>query len=169
MLTAAVWTIHVFIRTHEVGKPYKHEHGRKYWHYFLHMDNHPKASIRAIPWDDLPIRKSNVVYMYVRKYMFRLLTTMYISQKGKPNRFWNVENLLSTNLLLVASRISAAEAGGEAALICLETVSVSSLTSGSASRRRYSVLSARRGSIPPREVRSTFHSSSRTWKYEHGN
>ena len=23
------------------GKPYKHEHGRKYWHYFLRMDNHP--------------------------------------------------------------------------------------------------------------------------------
>ena len=23
------------------GKPYKHEHGRKYWHYFLRMVNHP--------------------------------------------------------------------------------------------------------------------------------
>ena len=22
-------------------KPYKHEYGRKYWHYFLRMDNHP--------------------------------------------------------------------------------------------------------------------------------
>ena len=31
------------IPTHEVGKPYKHEHGRKYWHYFLRMDNHPKG------------------------------------------------------------------------------------------------------------------------------
>ena len=23
------------------GKPLKHEHGQKYWHYFLCMDNHP--------------------------------------------------------------------------------------------------------------------------------
>ena len=29
--------------THEVGKPYKHEHGRKYWHYFMRMDKHPKG------------------------------------------------------------------------------------------------------------------------------
>ena len=25
------------------GKPYKHKHGRKYWHYFLRMENHPKG------------------------------------------------------------------------------------------------------------------------------
>ena len=31
------------IPTHEVGKPYKHEHGRKYWHYFMRMDKHPKG------------------------------------------------------------------------------------------------------------------------------
>ena len=29
------------IPTHEVGKLYKHEHRRKYWHYFLRMDNPP--------------------------------------------------------------------------------------------------------------------------------
>ena len=31
------------IPTHKVGKPYKHKHGGKYWHYFLRMGNHPKV------------------------------------------------------------------------------------------------------------------------------
>ena len=31
------------IPTHEVGKPYKHEHGQKYCHYFMRMDKHPKG------------------------------------------------------------------------------------------------------------------------------
>ena len=31
------------ILTHEVGKPYKHEHGREYWHYLMRMDKHSKG------------------------------------------------------------------------------------------------------------------------------
>ena len=28
---------------HEVGKPHEHKHIRKYWHYFMCMDKHPKG------------------------------------------------------------------------------------------------------------------------------
>ena len=34
--------------THEVGKPYKHKHERKYWHYFMRMDKHPKGWLHLI-------------------------------------------------------------------------------------------------------------------------
>ena len=32
------WSLHM-----RSGKPYKHEHGRKYWHYFIRMGKHPKG------------------------------------------------------------------------------------------------------------------------------
>ena len=52
------------------------------------------------------------------------------NQKKSMKKKLNLLGLLF-RLLLVASNISAAEAGGEAARIVFETVNVSSLTSGS--------------------------------------
>ena len=40
-------------------KPYKHEHGRKYWHYFCRMGNHPTGwplLYKDTPRDVLSIR-----------------------------------------------------------------------------------------------------------------
>ena len=63
----------------------------------------------------------------------------------------------------MASKISAAEAGGEAARIVLETVSVSSLISGSPASDLLSAFNCCNDSIPPSEVKSTFHRRSNTF------
>ena len=65
--------------------------------------------------------------------------------------------------LLVASKISAAEAGGDAALIVLETVKVSSLISGSPALALCFAFISFRTSIPPSDVSRTFHKSKSTF------